>query len=185
MQITVYCAEPLPGESLSLAARRLLDRAARDAGLPLPLIVAEQADGKPYLPEHPGFHFNLSHSGGWAVCAVSSVPVGVDLQEIRPVRPALLRRLTPSERAQLAGKPLDAFFDLWTLKEAAAKCTGRCGIRGVLYGSKVTLSPPSVGMEGLRAASVPFPEAGLRLAVAAETEEEPEVALRFSGEATA
>ena len=34
--------------------------------------------GKPYLTGYPEIHFNISHSGGWAVCALASMPCGVD-----------------------------------------------------------------------------------------------------------
>ena len=29
--------------------------------------------GKPYLAEYPEIHFNISHSGEWAVCALASI----------------------------------------------------------------------------------------------------------------
>ncbi len=89
----------------------------------------------------------------------------------RPLRAHVARPFSPAEQAQLAALPPSAFFDLWVRKEAAAKCTGRCGMRGVLHGSEVTLRPLSVGVDGVGAALVPFPAPGLHLAVCAATEE--------------
>lgn len=175
MKITVTACTPRQGETLHAAAHRLLARAARQAGLSLPLALAELPGGKPVCPEAPGFCFNLSHSGGWAVCATAGSPVGVDIQEERPVRPALLQKFSQAEQAQLAGWPASAFFDLWVLKEAAAKCTGRCGIPGIFSGSEVTLSPVSLGRAGIQGALAPFPAEGIHLAVAAATEERLEI----------
>ena len=70
---------------------------------------------------------SLSHSGGLVGVALASVPVGFDLEWPRPRRlmeqtanlfshgeSAYLATLSPEER-------LDAFYRLWTLKEAACK----------------------------------------------------------------
>lgn len=171
MNITITVTRPRPGETLHAAAHRLLETAARHQGIPVPLTLAEQPGGKPFCPDHPGFHFNLSHSGGWAVCAVADCPVGVDVQEERPFRPALLNKFSPWERSQLEERPQATFFDLWALKEAGAKCTGRCGMPGVLHGSEVTLDPVSLGMAGVQGALLPFPVPELHLAVAAVTAE--------------
>ena len=45
-------------------------------------------NGKPYLPDYPDFHYNISHSGGIVACAASDSPVGIDIQQISddPVR---------------------------------------------------------------------------------------------------
>lgn len=67
--------------------------------------------------------FSLSHSGGYAACAVSARPVGVDLEEIRPLRPALLGILSEEERAWM-GDDAARFAQLWTAKEAMLKCRG-------------------------------------------------------------
>ena len=37
---------------------------------------------KPYLKDYPDIHFNGSHSGEYLVCALSDVPVGIDIQKI-------------------------------------------------------------------------------------------------------
>lgn len=178
MEVTITACQPEEGASLHAAAHRLLALAAEEAGIALPLGLEELPGGKPYCPAAPAFHFNLSHSGGWAVCAVAPCPVGVDVQEERPVRPALLRKFSPGEQAQLAVRPASAFFDLWALKEAAAKCTGRCGVPGVLYGSEVSLDPLSLGRDGLQGALAPFPVEGVHLAAVLQCREAVEVRLR-------
>lgn len=88
--------------------------------------------GKPYLP-HRGFHFSLSHSGNLAICAVSDLPIGADLQEVKPALPKHLHRiLSEGERAYLARLPkeeqVELFYRLWARKESLAKWDGR-GIR--------------------------------------------------------
>jgi phosphopantetheinyl transferase len=76
---------------------------------------------------------SLAHCDGWGLAAVADRPrvghIGVDLQRIRPVRPALVERiLTASECMQLserfAGREIEGFFIYWTLKEAALKALG-------------------------------------------------------------
>lgn len=109
--------------------RDLLALAVRDAwGLsPLPEIALHEG-GKPYFPGHPGLHFNLSHSGDLALCALDSAPVGVDVQLVKERRPSLPRRAcSGSELAWLEEQPdfWSAFTLLWTLKEARVKESGR------------------------------------------------------------
>lgn len=88
--------------------------------------------GKPYLP-HSGFHFSLSHSGNLAICAVSDLPIGADLQEVKPALPKYLHRiLSEEEQAYLTRLPkqeqTELFYRLWAKKESLAKWDGR-GIR--------------------------------------------------------
>jgi 4'-phosphopantetheinyl transferase len=71
---------------------------------------------------------NLSHSGGWLAAAVASVPVGIDIERLRPraVASQAARVFCPEEAARLAREadPLPLFYRLWTLKEAACKAAG-------------------------------------------------------------
>ena len=46
--------------------------------------LARTERGKPYFPQFPGLHFNLSHSGQLTLCALSHLPVGVDIEQLRP-----------------------------------------------------------------------------------------------------
>lgn len=77
--------------------------------------------GKPRFAGHSGHWFSLSHSGGIALCALSSAPVGVDVERVRP-RGAQLPAyvLSETERAGFDGTWED-FYRLWTLKESWCK----------------------------------------------------------------
>ena len=131
-------------------AYALLARCAEaDWGLsPLPAL-ERSADGKPYFPVHPGYHFNLSHSEPFALCALDTSPVGADIQRIRDhLRPGLPRRVwSPKELVWLEGQSdrWRSFALLWALKEARLKYPGT-GLRG-----------------GIRETSVPLPQLGQSL----------------------
>lgn len=86
--------------------------------------------GKPLLAGVKDFHFNLSHSGDWVVCAVDNVPVGIDVEKIRDVNLNLSERFFTKEEhdylsAMDSKKRTEAFFELWTLKESYIKAEGR------------------------------------------------------------
>ena len=90
--------------------------------------------GKPMLLDgHVRYpYFNLSHSGGWALLALSAErEVGVDLQRVRPLRreAAILDfAFTAAERRHLnrlpAERRLEALLACWTRKEALIKLYG-------------------------------------------------------------
>ncbi|GAB2045687.1 hypothetical protein AGATL06_21850 [Agathobaculum sp. TL06] len=95
-----------------------------------PLAVSIAEGGKPYLVSEPGIHFSLSHSGDWAVCAISDHPVGVDIEWCDPNRRDIASRFFHKEEIRyLNSLPpyarTDAFYSLWTLKESFVKSTGR------------------------------------------------------------
>lgn len=91
------------------------------------LTLAYGARGKPYLSAHPDIHFNLSHSGSLAVCAVSTVAVGVDVETYHDHGHAVAKHcFTAQELAWLDEQEntASAFARLWTRKEALIKLTG-------------------------------------------------------------
>ncbi|MDO8607597.1 MAG: 4'-phosphopantetheinyl transferase superfamily protein [Phaeospirillum sp.] len=103
--------------------------------------------GKPELDGFP-IRFNLSHSGDWAAIAFSSGgEVGVDIEEVHflddldgmistscsPREAAALAEIPPSER-------LEAFFQVWTRKEAYLKALGT-GLAKPLESFSVTVTP--------------------------------------------
>jgi 4'-phosphopantetheinyl transferase len=109
---------------------------ARATGLDPAAIDLEEARGrKPRMRLRSGRacpHFNLSHSGGLAVLAVSwTGPVGIDVELLdRSLDPAQIAAsvLAPREREVLsAAGPAGAlrlFLAMWTAKEARMKLTG-------------------------------------------------------------
>ncbi|MEM5637751.1 hypothetical protein AAHH71_00270 [Bacillus toyonensis] len=42
--------------------------------------------GKPDWVEDKFFCFNISHSGDWIVCIVGNTSVGIDIEQIRPIK---------------------------------------------------------------------------------------------------
>ncbi len=109
-------------------ARWLLSRALREIyGLGELPEIARLPRGKPWFPAAAHIRFNLSHSGSLALCAVSDGEVGVDMETVRPRRAGLPRfALTPAEYAEYLqnGGTWEAFYTLWTRKEAWYKYTG-------------------------------------------------------------
>lgn len=86
--------------------------------------------GKPFLEEASDFHFNLSHSGDWVVCAVDNLPVGIDVEKIHDVDLNLSERFFSEEEHKYllsleSSRRREAFFELWTLKESYIKADGR------------------------------------------------------------
>ncbi len=84
-------------------------------------------NGKPYLPESD-IYFNLSHSGDYALLAVSDLPVGCDIEIISEYNDKLAKRFFHDEEYALLQNSEDRqrlFYRLWTLKESVIKADGR------------------------------------------------------------
>ena len=128
----------------SMAAELLLFHALTEIGIdPRSVSVCETEDGKPYLEGVQDFHFNLSHSGNLTACAVSSLPVGCDVQEITDVKLDIARRFTPEEYGKITAlkgdMARDLLFRFWTAKESYIKAVGT--------GFKTPLNAFSVDLE--------------------------------------
>lgn len=99
--------------------------------------------GKPYFPGREE-RFSVSHSGGLALCALSSRRVGCDIELVRP-RSANLPRYALGEKEYRwyleRGGRWEDFYTLWTLKEARVKCTGE-GLRRPARSIAVPLMEP-------------------------------------------
>lgn len=85
--------------------------------------------GKPFAKDL-AVEFNVSHSGDMVVCAVSNRPIGIDVEQIRPIRDSVAKRICSQEELDyLSGSAdeedrLNRFFEIWTAKEAYCKCIG-------------------------------------------------------------
>lgn len=137
--------------------------------------------GKPFFPAHPMFHYSISHSGTWAVCAVWNMPIGVDIQEARQVRPAVFRALSDSEQRTLSelgeSQRLSAFFDLWCLKEAYVKATG-LGLTHSFRTFSVSRAP-TISVPGYALALVPFPDPHYHLGLCVQGDSTPSIDLEI------
>jgi len=86
--------------------------------------------GKPFLPGADNFHFNISHSGEWVVCATDEKPVGIDIERVSPIDVDIAKNyFSAGEYADLLAKKASeqsaCFYDLWTLKESYIKQNGK------------------------------------------------------------
>ena len=95
--------------------------------------IGRGAYGKPFIKGYQEFHYGLSHSGEWAVCVTDTMPVGVDIQEMKSWRPTLAKRFYHEEEYNrllaLGETDIDRqtqeFYIMWTAKESAVKLNGR------------------------------------------------------------
>jgi 4'-phosphopantetheinyl transferase len=86
--------------------------------------------GKPYLKYHRNFHFNISHSGDWVVCATAAKPVGIDIELISPIDLNMAEHFFSQEEvfdlfSKREKERLSYFYELWTLKESFIKAAGK------------------------------------------------------------
>ncbi|WOJ88808.1 4'-phosphopantetheinyl transferase superfamily protein [Methylocapsa polymorpha] len=105
------------------------------------------AYGKPHLAHGRGPHFNVSHSGSFALIGISDRPIGVDIELMRDTfdELALARAFfCEDEHHFLAGleRPaqLQSFYKIWTCKEAVLKAFG-VGISNYLMDFSIELTP--------------------------------------------
>ncbi len=115
------------------ALRLLLARAAGEPAAALRFTYGEK--GKPSLAAAGRIRFNLSHSGGLALVAITlDCELGVDIEKIRPMPDLqdVARRFFSIREA--------AFFRCWTRKEAYIKTIGD-GLSAPLDGFAVSLRP--------------------------------------------
>jgi 4'-phosphopantetheinyl transferase len=105
--------------------------------------------GKPALAAAPagsGIEFNLSHSGGLILCAVTCQgKIGVDVERVRALADRLAERiLSPREQAVFRALPPEqrqpALFCAWTGKEAYLKGCGQ-GLSRAMGRIDVSLAP--------------------------------------------
>lgn len=109
--------------------------------------------GKPLFADRSDRWLSLSHSGGYALCALSDAgPVGADIELVRPHRAGVIQyALSAGELAEFDGSWED-FARLWTRKESWCKRED-----APLFPPRLAAPPPdcpcgSYGGQGWRAA---------------------------------
>ncbi len=116
------------GQRLCVLAYQLLKRGLREEyGITGNPVFTYNEHGKPSIVGHPDIYFNLSHCREAAVCAVSSQPIGIDVESIREYKESLARyTMNDSELdvIQSSDNPAREFIRLWTMKESALKLLG-------------------------------------------------------------
>jgi 4'-phosphopantetheinyl transferase len=120
---------------------------------PTAVVFVLNAYGKPSVAQAPSMHFSLSHSEDRALLAVSdTLVVGADLEQVRPLDHLELARRNfhtdevaaiESQRTESAQR--QAFFRIWTLKEAVLKALGM-GLSLPLdsFAVSIATSPPTM-----------------------------------------
>jgi 4'-phosphopantetheinyl transferase len=87
------------------------------------------AFGKPYLDTGHPYFFNISHSGGWLLCATSEAEVGCDIEKVITVEGGLAEQVLCQHEWREYGQTAASersnyFFHLWTRKESLLKAIG-------------------------------------------------------------
>lgn len=84
------------------------------------------AYGKPKI-RGSSLHIGISHAKNAVVCAADSLPIGLDIQDIRKVSKRAAEHFCTKEELLQAEAALDTFEELcriWCLKESRGKLTG-------------------------------------------------------------
>ncbi|WP_319524245.1 4'-phosphopantetheinyl transferase superfamily protein [uncultured Desulfosarcina sp.] len=115
-------------KSLSRYARLALEQSCAKSGLRLEDLPKDD-QGVP-LPVD-GVYWSLSHKSAIVGGVAATLPVGLDLETVRPVNQALLARIADDPEWRLAGnREAASFFRFWTAKEAVLKAVGK-GMAGL------------------------------------------------------
>lgn len=119
----VFSTSPTP----SLEAKSLLKKLGREA-LNREIEIKYHESGKPYI-EGNDLYISISHSKEFVLVGISDLPIGVDIEVLRPFEQKLIKRYFTIEEASFIDNQ-EKFFLIWTVKEAYLKLTG-VGLKGI------------------------------------------------------
>ena len=134
-------------KKLSAGAGILLDKGLsyyglKEAGVKL----SYNENGKPFLPDFPEIHFNLSHSETMVFAVFTDTEAGCDIEKIKPADLRVARRFfCDGEYNYVAGQKSikeqqEVFCRLWTLKESFVKAAG-AGLLIPLNSFEIQINP--------------------------------------------
>lgn len=94
------------------------------------IVFSKSKYGKPLLNLLTDFHFNISHSKDWIVCAVDNRPIGVDIEVLRDFNLKIGKRFYTNQEYNyiINASELDQkyrFYEIWTMKESYMKAVGK------------------------------------------------------------
>jgi len=100
--------------------------------------------GKPFLLNNPQVYHNIAHTNQHIACVTGEVPVGIDIEQIRPIDMKIVERFFVSEekdyilsaQSDLRDK---RFFEVWTKKESRVKLEGKILLESLSAFSVLTL----------------------------------------------
>lgn len=116
-----------------LGASLLLRKGLEDAGLGINdinnLSILEGENQKPYFVQKPDLYFNLSHSGDMVMLIIGNTENGCDIEEKKKYLPSVAERFYHHDevtyiKSLQESERINAFYRIWTLKEAFMKITG-------------------------------------------------------------
>ena len=118
-------------KNLSLAAGILIQKALTQRGIDeKSVIYAQNKNGKSFITNYPELHFNVSHSGTFAMAVFADFEVGCDIEKVKTIDLKIPKRFfCPAEYEKiLSQKDVNAqtelFYRFWTIKESFLKATG-------------------------------------------------------------
>lgn len=117
------------GKNQSLGCGILLKKASEELGLENAVISVTE-NGKPFFSDYKNIHFSLSHSGEMAMCAISDVNVGCDIEKVENARMSIAQRFYSKEEQTKLNQCESSeirnllFYDIWTAKESYSKALG-------------------------------------------------------------
>lgn len=134
--------------------------------------------GKPYWNSTSihQFDFNISHSDGLIVVAMSKImKVGVDVEKVRRLKNLNFKMvMLPDELNKIRQVP-DMFFDLWSQKEAVVKAANTSGIARMrdvyLNNDRATLDDVCWHLKSLNKQIAPEEKFSIHLATSQPVEE--------------
>ena len=113
---------------VSLGVELLIKKACVDFGIDYEKEeIVFNENGKPSF-KNSSIYFNTAHSGKYALCVVSNVMCGCDIEQKREYKEKVAERFfTAQEKKylELSNEKVDLFYRLWTLKESYLKCIGK------------------------------------------------------------
>jgi 4'-phosphopantetheinyl transferase len=118
-------------QELSLLARRALLLCGKKSGVNIPSPLPQKDDGTPL--QFGKFHWSISHKPDYVMASLSTLPIGVDVEEIRKRSPEVLDYVVSEEEWSLCPAKRgewSTFYRFWTAKESVLKGE-KIGIAGL------------------------------------------------------